>query len=532
MINNGVQSRPSAWLWIFISIATALWILPELVRQDLYDGDAAHHVYWTYKYADPDLFPDDFGSEYFANPAIVPKGYDALYRVLTPVLDAQVASELVGAALFALALFLAWRVGSYAAGAHPAMAGWAMMLLIAVAISELHLLPPMGLQRAFALPLTLAAVLALMRGRLVLLGFVFLAAALFYPIVCATLGICSALYLGLRLLRERRLPQGWLPLLVLGSTALFVISLASTPEAIGPMVTKAQALAMPEFGPGGRQGLFGEGLRALFAHHRTGLGFPPKWVLLSLGVAGFLAWRRSLGEVPGVAWALLGAALLVWVVSRLTLFLLYLPERHTVWALPVTLGMLAATSVPAVVQLVGHRIARSAMAVAGTLALAFHAWGMLDQWKTPRDADLEAAYEYLRTLPPDTLVAAHPVDADDVQMRARRSVLVSQETSISFMLGYYGRAKERLEASLRATYATDWCTVDALGSRWGVDVFLVTAYPWEYIGYDEPLNSLAQSLFEEGRSQGFVLRDPPPGRILFESGDVTVVRVEQCDSTA
>jgi len=111
MTSNAIEYRSAVWFWIFISIATLLWILPELLRDDLYDGDAAHHVYWAYKYTDPTLFPHDFASEYFADPSIVPKGYNALYWALAQILDIQIASELLGAALFALTLFMAARVG-------------------------------------------------------------------------------------------------------------------------------------------------------------------------------------------------------------------------------------------------------------------------------------------------------------------------------------------------------------------------------------------------------------------------------------
>ena len=94
------------------------------------------------------------------------------------------------------------------------------------------------------------------------------------------------------------------------------------------------------------------------------------------------------------------------------------------------------------------------------------------------------------------------------------------------MLGYYRRASERIQAALAATYATNWSTIDFLGSRWGVDVFLVTDYPWTQSGYDEPFNSTVMVLIEEGQSTGFVLRNPPPDRILFQSGNVRIIRVE------
>src|SRR5690606_7030462 len=316
-----------------------------------------------------------------------------------------------GAALFALTLLLAYRVGAQASPQNSALSGGAMMLLIAVAIPELFLLPPMGLQRSFALPLTLTAVLALQRSMLPLLGIVFLLAALIYPIVCATLGVCTVFYLLPRLIRDRRLPEGWLPLAILGSVALALVANAGAPESVGPMVTLAEALSMTEVGRDGRQSLFGKGIRCILAHHRTGLGFPYGWSVLTLVTIAFLVCRKRVADVPSVAWSLLAAALLVWLVARLFMFTLYLPQRHTVWALPTVLGILVAAAVPASIEVAGVRLVRPLIGAAAMVVVGLYGATALEQWRTPRDHDLDAAYEFLQTLPPETLVAAHPLDA-------------------------------------------------------------------------------------------------------------------------
>ncbi len=104
-------------------------------------------------------------------------------------------------------------------------------------------------------------------------------------------------------------------------------------------------------------------------------------------------------------------------------------------------------------------------------------------------------------------------------------MLASTETSIAFMQGYYDRLKPRIEASLRATYATSWEDFDAQLQPFGVDVFLVTPADWDRTGYFAPWDELAERLLARGRKKGFVLAHPPAGRVLFRSGEVYVVRV-------
>src|SRR5690606_40444330 len=56
-------------------VAALLWAGPALLRPDVFDGDAAHHVWWLYRYADPTLFPGDVMFDYFRTSA--PLGYRA-----------------------------------------------------------------------------------------------------------------------------------------------------------------------------------------------------------------------------------------------------------------------------------------------------------------------------------------------------------------------------------------------------------------------------------------------------------------------
>lgn len=527
------QRSSAAWIAIlaFILTLTALRFGPNLLRDDIYDSDATHHVFWTYKYSDPELFVDDFASEYFASEVVAPRGYDALYRILGQVLDQQIAAELVGAVLFIVALLLAVQLGRRLDNDDEAFGAWMMVIVLAIGIQELYLLPPMGLQRAFALPLTLWAALALVDRRLVQLGFVYLVAALFYPIVCATIGAATALILGWDLIRSRQLPRGWFWLGTLGVTALVLVALRQTPDGVGPMVTGSQALTMPEFGPDGRQKLFGEGIRGFLSYHRTGFGLPLPWLVATTFAVILLGLRKQLARIPSEIWVLTACAIAIWAIARSFMFILYLPARHASWVLPTFSAvcfavLLSRPPLPDNWQRAFKRLVLAGGAILVVGSFAANAWQKVS---SQPNADFEQVIAYLQSTPKNTLIASHPLDADPIPLRARRSVLVSRETSISFMLGYYERARERIAASLTAGYATRWDQVDALAERWGVDMFLVTPGMWKRDSYDAPFDRLVNELRQDPDG-AFVLQNPPDSRVLFRAGNHILVRVGKSSS--
>ena len=448
-----LDRRITASAVLCIALMAILWTGPYVVRDDLFSGDAAHHVFWFYQNANPALFPNDLSIEYFASDSVAPSGYRALYAVLTAWFDAQHAAEWMAVLLVGLSGWLAWLLGkSLQPDARP-VRGLLAVVALACLLPQTDLISPMGFQRSFALPITLLCLWALVSRRYRWVGVSWLAAAFIYPVTIAVLGLASGLVFLGDLARDRRMPPHWLWNAVLGALALGVIVVGSrTPENVGPMVTYAQAMSLPEFGSGGRQQLWGEGWQEYwFTHHRTGLGWSPKVVgaCLAACVVVFLTGERRL--IPRAAWLTALAGIGLWWLARLVLFDLYLPNRHSRMALGVFFCVVLSAAGFAVIKFVTERFPQELRDKAwqrGQLSLALlaplvvvvslapHA---VRAWEAPRPADLERVYAFLGELPVDTLVAAHPDLADYIPLRSRRSVLASTEMSIAFMTGYYAR---------------------------------------------------------------------------------------------
>ncbi len=530
-----------------VVFGAALFYGPYLMRVDLFADDVSHHIFWLYRYADPALFPSDISVPYFQTSA--PWGYRAIYAAVAQVADVLTASQWLAVVLFAVSAFLVWKIAAVRStdqqDLYPLLAVVALVILLPFSRQK-DLIANVAFQRAFAMPLLLWTVWALVARRHTAVGVSWVAAALVYPVVLPVQGLTAAVVYLRDMLRTRQLPPRWLLNGALGLAAILLAAFSiPVPPDLGPAYTFRQAMQMPEFLAGGRLALDSEALLSWLVNHRTGLGWDPEMLLL-MAAGVLLAWLfRGDARIPPAAWIMAFVGCALWLAMRLfpeqLMFGLYLPNRHSRWAVGV-FGVFAIAA--GLASLLRHcsgpclgrdaRFAarlRLATALVTPLAVAFvllpHA---RDVARQPVDTHLENVYAFIATLPNSTLVAAHPDLADFIPVRSRRSVLTSTEISMAWMAGYYAQMKPRVEASLRAAYATGIDEVDAALLPYGVDV-LVTGPPvWETTSYFAPFDGLVQSLLERGEQLGFVLRQPPEDRILFASGDYYVVRVGPCRS--
>ena len=245
------------------------------------------------------------------------------------------AAELIAAGLLLLSVWLSWLIGRIVVpDEHRELGG----LIGAVAVLWLvtqhaDLLTPLGLQRSFALPITLLCLWALMARRYSWVGVSWLLAALFYPVIIVVIGLAGLVVFASDIARNRKPPALFVWNGIAGVAALtIVIASSGTPSDIGPTLTGSQALALPEFGLHGRLQLFVNTIRGDWLHSQiVGLGWPGK-TLLAVAVATALTFVRDhRARLPAAVWTFLLCGLTVWLVARFTLFELYLPNRHARW---------------------------------------------------------------------------------------------------------------------------------------------------------------------------------------------------------
>ncbi len=539
---------PQAWRRLALYYAAGLTVivavrdyLPKLARDDLMEGDLDQHVWWTHRFADPLLFPGDFIADFFSSTALAPPGYQGLYRGLVPYFDPQWVAEALPFGLMAVVTALSFLIGRRAAGGHL-LGG-----VVGVSYATLgHILRSHGqaaLPRAFGIPILLLGTWALMSGRRAWAGVALVLGALFYPPAVLNLGLVTVLLAGHQVYVRRRLEGADAALAMLGLAAVAILAWSYwTPLAagLGPQVGKAQALAMAEFHPGGRSRFFEtDALSFYLTSPRSGLGASATALAVFGLLAGLVAIRVP-GLIPRIAWVHLGVALGLFALAHATLFKLHLPNRYADPILTLFMLVFASAALPRLVYALDQRYrwgqappacrpaVMTLMVTALLTGLALEAANKVGrELQRPVNTALEHAYVVLARLPREVLVAAHPLDANDIPLRTRHSVLASMEVSLPYYLGYYRRVAERIEASLAASLAPAWSQADELYHRYGVDVFLVNRQRFRHPGYRyfAPFDQNHDLRYAGHAAESFVLFNPPPDRVLFREGDISIVRL-------
>jgi hypothetical protein len=521
-----------------------LFFGPYVARTDLFYDDASQHIFWLYRYADPELFPNDLSVAYFMTSAYW--GYRALYATIAPLADALQASEWIAVLLLAASAFFVWRSAAKSANGtvtYALLAVLALTVLLPLS-SQRDFLPATAFQRAFALPLLLMTLWALVSGRYIWVGVSWLAAAAIYPVVLPVQGLTAIAVFARDLITTRRMPASWLANALLGVAALASAAIGVTvPPEIGPAYTYEQAMRLPEFSADGRLPIDPPGILTWVRGTSLGLGWRPNVLLLMAAGFGTAWFFGRLRLIPFAAWAMAAAGVGLWAAMRLfpeaLMFGLYLPNRHSRWAIGIFGIFAIAAGTAAAFERASRLLRRHEPSLldrwivigAPMVGIAVLLPSGIRTWTYPVDVDLENTYAFIATLPKDTLVAAHPDLADYVPLRAHRSVLTSTEISMAWMQNYYAVMKPRVEASLRAAYAVNIEEVDAALVPFGVDVMLSGPPAWQRDRYFAPFNELTQALLMRGDRAGFVLQHPPEERVLFKSGDYYVVRVGACHGT-
>ncbi len=543
-----------------------------LLRDDLFAGDAAQHTWWMYRYADAALFPDDLAARYMSMYVYSPPAYQALFRLLAPHVDAQHLAELIALVLnvtgVALAALLGRRMGGFAGGA-AAVLVWVL--------SQSALLVEGGFPRSFGVPLLLAGMIAIVARRWITFGVVMVVTTLLYPPIVLNLAPVAGVVLLIGLLQHRRPPRRFVGLCACGVIAFAIVALLyirPLPAEAGPFVTYAQARQMPEWGRDGRTAFFRPWHVFYFHSATAGIGLTLLQTAVALAaLLATLLWRRR--AIPLEAWLLIGSALTIWALAHALAFKLYLPSRYMTYAVPTFAMMWAAgvatllrkpSPIPLASEEVRCGLKREASAPASQLGgrdphpaslcgggAGIGRWcamGLLVAVTTvliirsttqavaayhgPATWDLPAGFDqamaFLRSLPVDTKIAAHPYDARAIPLLAHRSVLVNHEVAIPFNVAYYAEMKRRIEATFDMLYATDWPSLDAIAEREGVRVFLLDRHRLSEPSspdnqYKEPFGAQNIAKIERGEISGFALLNPPPERILFTAGDVMLIDV-------
>ncbi len=444
------------------------------------NGDVRQHVFWTFRYADPELFPDDPLVRFISSPRFDPPGYVALYALLAPRVDALLVSKLLAALLCLPTGWFAYRTARRLGGD---LAG--LLAAIGVGFVVFDNLRG-GLPRSFAFPLVFAFLDALTARSLLGVGLVFVATVLFYPPLVFSMGAL----LPLLFLRGWRLELPPLRRVILALGVPLVIAvlilarsyLVADKDFVGPMVTKAEAFAMPEFHQDGRNEFWVEDPVAFWlgdgSYNRSACNLLSEMIggpLVAALLFGLLRGRRA-ARPRELVWMVVTSALL-FLVAHAVLFRLFLPSRYTQYTWPAAFLLLAALNAAPILERVAGRVLALLRgwpgAVGFVILAAFLVVRGLDVPSKAPSAERMATFDAVSALPKNALVAAWPDDADNLPLRTKRSVLANRELALPYYTNYYALVRARLEDSYRIQFARDRAELLALCRKYGVTHVLV-----------------------------------------------------------
>lgn len=454
----------------------------EYVVQD----DARQHLFWMRRFLDPQLFPNDLLADYFQS--VAPWGYSKLYQLFAAV----------GVDPIMLSKFLPMVLGLITTAYCFGVCLQLLPVPIAGFIASLLLNQNMWLgddlvsatPRAFVYPLFVAFLYYVLRRQTIPCLIAIALSGLFYP----PLLFLEAGVLFLRLWRWR----GWLPHIsgdyLFGATGLAVALVVMLPYAFSssqfdPIVTRTQAIAMPEFQRGGRIPFFDDDFWDFWLYGRdSGMlkqGFQPllAWAGVLLPILLKFPSRFPLVKqianiklLPQIALA----SICMFFTAHILLYKVFAPSRYTRYSLRIVMiiaaGMAIAIILDALWLWVRKHPARlfiglSLTALLGT-ALLYPAFGEFPKtnYMVGKRPEL---YQFFQKQPKDIIIASISGKVDDIPPFSQRALLFGWEYANPYHLGYYSQIRQRATDMIRAQYSQDIKLIQNFIQKYQVDFLLL-----------------------------------------------------------
>lgn len=471
------------YAYLFLNSISSFWF-----HKDWTTDDALQQVYPFHEVQYPGLFAGDIVTEVMKG-YLAPLHYWICYGVTMLTGDPVMMSHwvmLMQVVLTVGFLFVAIRS---AAGTAPALIGIAWLLHDRNLMQRLTA----GLPRGWSAVVISAFLCFVLRGNHRAVLATILAGCLLNP--PATLGVAFAygiLLIWRSVVGEHDSRRAWrrslLTYVLLSPLfALVTLAVVQRPATIGQMVSFEEASQMPEFSrPRGRFPFVplnpaGEEVRIVgleafvnrfYNPGREVRAYIPHMVLGSLALLALIGAARRRVVVPAEIMAYGAGALIVYFLSRILAFRLYVPNRHL--QIPMAIFFIAAFCIAGWKTF--HRGDQNAaetdrslrdtrlrfswgsalaLAALGCLVAVGSGWGLRGAANFNYSADKKGGvFAWIKQNTPLTaVIAGHPTQLDPVFLFGARRGYITTETGHPFYKRFNEEVQRRNEISLRAHWA-------------------------------------------------------------------------------
>ncbi len=488
-----------AIFWLTISLIFALCygisalqqvFSSEYVVQD----DAREYVFWMQRFIEPDLLPNDLIADYFQS--VTPFGYAALYKVaanfkITPLFLSKILPLLLGLIASVYCFRLSLKMFPVPAAA------FAATLLLNQSLwfnSDLSSAVP----RSFVYPLLLSFLIYLLEEYWLILCFLTVLEALFYPpLILISTGILC--------IRLRR--NYWLLLKMLGLGFVVMLPYALSSSEFGPVVSLSQAWKMPELWTEGRHPFFDPNpWKFWFTGQHSGILPPLMPPLIWTGLLFPLLIRHSLSfpllkllnkANMTILAEIVIASFILYFAAHILFLKLFFPTRYTVHTLRIVLAIASGFTITTILHSFLYQVRRrkvessyltanfqakirSLSSITFVIIIVFILLFYPNFLQSYPRADYRiggnaALYEFLQKQPKDSLIASLADEAGNLPTFAKRGILVGREYALPFHLGYYNQIRQRTIDLIKAQYSPDLTAARELIQKYGVDFWLLEA---------------------------------------------------------
>jgi hypothetical protein len=323
--------KRASWVEGFVValLAFAITLFKEwgiIVHANAINSDAMIHEFWMRRFQDPALFGDRL-TDALVDTGYIPPGHQGVLWAASHFLDPVLAAELLPLILVPLSALLVFLI----VREHRAwpMAAWIAAILF-ILPWELHRFTG-GHSRAFIQPIVLLLVFFLLRKKDVWAAIVPPLGVLLYPTAGAVaIGIYGLSAFPLQ--KDHLIDKRRLVLVGISGVCLLLVGLAPRMlqgQALG-IITKAEALRYPEFGPTGQIHFFNDDLVTYLKVNFSGFRLHNSGSLLAVGaLLLFMLRPANVKLLRREVWMMAIASLGLFILSHLLLFRLYLPQRYT-----------------------------------------------------------------------------------------------------------------------------------------------------------------------------------------------------------
>ena len=546
--------------WLILSLVFAfgyslIWLKVAFAGPYVMQSDASMYVFWMQRFIDPTLLPHDLNVAY--HESISPIGYTALFKGVANL----GVSPIVFNKLLPIALTLTTTV--YCFNVCLQLLPVPAVAFVSTLLFNQHLWLTDDVNsatpRTFVYPFFFAFLYYLNRGAKVRAIAAIGLVGLFYPpmmfVAVGVLAVRLVHWAKGRLWFSQQRSDYLLLAAGVGVAGLVLLPYGLLGQAeFGPLVTAAQARAMPEFqAPNGRISFFNDRdpLDFWFGGIHSGLGLSLNPLIVSVGFLLPLLWRYP-NQFPLVKACrpaivllpqMLVASISFFLAAHALLFHLFLPSRYTVHTLrivvPLAGGLALCLLIDAAIRAYkrhwqhnNRRYVAWGAAVLVAVTLVFFPqifWAKHFTKAGLVTATVPALYEFFQQQPKDSLIATLSGEADHLSVFAQRSVLVSGKYAIPYHPAYYNQMRQRAIDLIQAQYSLDAAEVQAFVQKYGVDFWLVerTAFTPAYLNNRwlklfEPANTEARAHLATAKSP--VLAQMMQRCNVFETGNFVVLQ--------